>query len=410
MTEPRAGSKANLDTSSRIEPTAPPGNEALRRHSSRPVLLAVALASALLAFGPTADGVAQDGQIPVITRSGTPLGASASLPSGTAEEKPIGAEAFAEEPIPLAATPRQVFRPSRKSFTIASWHLGATTTSATQKTQAPRPERMISTWRHTFGSERRTAGWRKIADAGFAADIVALQGVRSVGDARRLFHARSHHLVLSRQLLTPSGTRSTGIAIFRSEAPETTALAYRRQRGARLAGFRHFLPPAMPAGQSTNAKEAAAITAFRLWVYGKMIWIASADLEVDCAPAATASSSCQQTAAIIGAFGAWVEELGPGSAPLILLGRWPGSLPKLLKKVGFELDQQAAKTRGDCSPKPSGVLLAVPPNSGSVPIKMVEKTMPKRANACAYLAGITILFGDEKPGTSGETARRADRR
>jgi len=89
-----------------------------------------------------------------------------------------------------------------------------------------------SSWRHTFGSERRTARWRELAEAGFAADIVALQGVTSAGDARRLVPARRYHVVVSRQLLARSNAGSTGSAVFRNDAPETTALAFRRQDAA----------------------------------------------------------------------------------------------------------------------------------------------------------------------------------
>ena len=280
--------------------------------------------------------------------------AAASIPEP--EEKPIGAEAFAEEPGVDLTAERGDFGPASMTFRIATWHLGAKTTKAEQAAKAPRPAEPASTWRHTFGSERRTARWRELAEAGFAADIVALQGVTSAGDARRLFPARSYHVVVSRQLLARSNARSTGIAVFRNDAPETTAVVYRRQRGVRLAGFRHFLPLAAPAA-SGREQEAAAITAFRLRVYGKLIWVASLDLGDACG-AGDQTATCQQAAEIIAAFQDWIGQLKEGPAPLVLLGRWPGAVRAHLDTAGFAVSAQAAATRERCTPQPSGVLLA----------------------------------------------------
>ncbi len=295
---------------------------------------------------------------PAFGQSAAPQG---DTPPATAipepEEKPIGAEAFAEEPAVDLTAARRPHGPSQMTFRVATWHLGAKTAKAAAKADAAQPAEPASTWRHTFGSERRTARWRKLAEAGFAADIVALQGVTSAGDARRLFPARRYHVVVSRQLLARSNARTTGIAVFRNDAPETTAVAYRRQRGVRLAGFRHFLPLALTTIGSE--REAAAITAFRLRIHGKLIWVASIDLGGECG-ADDQGAECRQAGEIIAAFQDWIGQLKDGRAPLVLLGRWPDAVRTYLDNAGFAVSAQAAATRESCTPPPSGALLAVP--------------------------------------------------
>jgi hypothetical protein len=302
-------------------------------------------------------------------------------------ETPIGTEAFAEEPAVDLTAARGVVGPARMTFRIATWHLGAKTAKTTAAAQARRPARPASTWRHTFGSERHTARWRKLAEAGFAADIVALQGVKSPGDARRLFPARHYHVVVSRQLLARSGARSTGIALIRGNAPETTAVAYRRQRGVRLAGFRHFLPDA--ARTRRGEPEVAAITAFRLRIYGKLMWVVSVDLRQDCA-AGDDRAICRQAESVLAAFKDWIDQLKGGSAPLIVLGRWPDAAKKVLDEGGFRLIAGPAEAGAACNPQSSGVLIAMPPQPTALKASIEAQTRPAGGNACAHLANVTV--------------------
>jgi hypothetical protein len=327
--------------------------------------------------------------------------------AGIVTETPIGTEAFAEEPIMPALTTPMFFGPARLTFTIATWHLRAHTGTG----QPARPVEPVTKWRHTFGAERRTARWREIEAAGFAADIVALQGVKRATDARRLFRARSHHIVVSRQLLARSAARATGLAVFRDDAPETTALGYRRQRGVTLAGFRHFLPEKSQPHRSAGGREAPAITAFRLRVYGKLLWVASIDIGDDCAD--EESPVCLQAARIVRDFTDWAGELNSGAVPLVMLGRWPGKLRTTIEQAGLDVVEQAATTRGKCVPNPSGVLLASPASGKAPRVELETKTMPERGNACAHIGALTVHLRSQNEAESQSatgTLRRADRR
>ena len=307
-------------------------------------------------------------------------------------ESAIRTEAAALLAIPLAApkedgeadTDARHYGPAAKTFIIATWHLGA------QDPAAPEVEEPVTAWRHTFGSERRTARWRQIKAAGFAADIVALQGVHAPAQAWRLFEARTHQVVVSRQLLARSNAQSTGITVFRDAAPATTALSYRRQRGVRLAGFRHFLPDA--GATRADGKETAAITAFRLNVYGKMIWIASLDVAEDCAARETAPD-CAGARGILGDFAAWIGNLDDGiAAPIVLLGRWPATLEAAIKAAGFRIGQLAGDGRPDCQPRGGKAALAVPEADIDFRADLQAKAAPEGSAKCARLARLEMIL------------------
>jgi hypothetical protein len=394
----RIGSKANWATTSRI---SNPGKGSCSCWRSVRQLFLVALAAASMT-GPVA---AQSTAVaPPLPDTGLQADAEGA---GSVTETRIGAEAFAEEPIMPALTTPQFFGPAQLTFTIATWHLRAHTGSG----QPERPVEPVTKWRHTFGAERRTARWREIEAAGFAADIVGLQGVKRATDAQRLFRARTHHVVVSRQLLARSAARATGLAVFRDDAPETTALAYRRQRGVTLAGFRHFLPAKRRSNGSSNAREAPAVTVFRLRVYGKLVWIASMDLGDECSE--DEKAVCLQAARIFRDFTDWAGGLSEGTAPIVMLGRWPGKLRAVLEKAGFTVVAQAATTRGKCVPKPSGILLASPASSRATRVELQTRTMPDRGNACAHIGALTLHLRSQDEAESQSAAgtlRHADRR
>jgi hypothetical protein len=340
-----------------------------------------------------------------------PDGEASTGEAAAAAETPIGTEAFAEEPFVLAPTAPKAFGPASVTFTIATWHIRARTGNG----EPSRPAEPVTKWRHTFGAERRTARWREIDKAGFAADIVALQGVKRATDARQLFQARNHHVVVSRQLLVRSAARATGIAVFRDDTPETTALAYRRQRGVTLAGFRHFLPAKGQPRSSAGGREAAAITAFRLRIYGQLLWVASIDLGDDCRES-DERPVCRQAFQILRDFTAWVGELRGGAAPLVMLGRWPKAIRVAMEEADLAIVEQPARTRGKCSPEPSGVLLASSASGKAPRVELETKAMPERGNACAHIGTLTIHLEpqDEAESQSAagtpETLRRVDRR
>ena len=239
----------------------------------------------------------------------------------------MNVEASPDSWLPPAATIRI---PEVVELKVAVWDLASRPPSPDgQPAPATTPTQPRVTWRHTFGAERRTATWRQLAQAGFEADVIALQGVSGMRAARRLFPVRRYRAIVSQQLLAPSagiGAGSYGIPVFRDDAPATTAMVLRKRRGVRPAGFKHFLPrPTRP-----NASEAAAgtpptvaILAVRLRAYHRSVWIASID-----------SGTCREEKAppcaawldLRTRFIDWARRAVDEKSALLLAGRWPDFL------------------------------------------------------------------------------------
>ncbi len=298
-------------------------------------------------------------------------------------ETPIGTEANTPIPEMPETAPRRRL-PSSISFKVATWNLAALrpgkNQSAQQEFEKPR-----KVWRHTFGAERTTAPWRDFAKSGLAADLVALQGVKSIRTVSRLFNARRYHIITSRQLLARSTVNSSGLAALRADAPATTALAFRRRRGVRISGFRHFLPRTIRRGA-----EPPAITAFRLRIYRRMLWVASADVPGICAKAPK-RAICQHQATILYNFNKWIRErLSKRKVPLLLLGQWPESIAEKLKEVGYEA-QTSLRTNPACSPQPSPMRLYGPAPNTSEVSRLANPDVPT-STPCAAIADLTFAL------------------
>ena len=248
-----------------------------------------------------------------------------------------------------------------------------------------KPEKPRKRWRHTFGAERTTAQWRDFAKGGLAVDIVALQGVKNVRTVSRLFNARRYHIITSRQLLARSTVNSTGLAALRADAPATTALAFRRRRGVRISGFRHFLPRTIMQGA-----EPPAITAFRLRIYRRMLWVASADTPAICATEPKAAI-CQHQATILYNFGKWVgDRLSKRGIPLLLLGQWPDTIADRLGAAGYEA--QASIVNGvACTPRPSPMRLFAPA-AGTTRLTSLSNAAVPKSKPCAATADLTLAL------------------
>ncbi len=277
--------------------------------------------------------------------------------------------------------PRQRL-PASLTLKIGTWNLAARkpgeTAIAPQKPETPKKN-----WRHTFGAERTTAQWRKLDKGGFGADIIALQGVKSVRTVSRLFNARRYHIIASRQLLARSTVNSGGIAVLRADAPATTAVAFRRRRGVRIAGFRHFLPRHVKQGV-----EPPAITAFRLRIYRKMLWVASADTPSGCL-VDTSPEACQHQVAIFNDFVTWAgQQISKQHAWLILLGQWPNSITASLNQAGFEVRDSIANDIA-CTPAPSSMRIFSPPADGAGQAKL-DNAATAKSNPCAATADLTM--------------------
>jgi len=356
-------------------------------------VLAVAVLSALIVQSASAqttiEGAATAGSpvvspLPPATPGSTaiatptvPLPELAPQPS----EKPIGAELDTLASTPLG-TPRPTF-PQSITLKIASWNISGASQATTSTPTANATNETATTWRTTFGSERSSASWRKRGPAGFEADVIAMQGVTNLQDIRRSFGARRFHLIASRQLLTQNTATSLGISVERSTAPPTTAVAYRRQRGTRIAGVRHFLP------DRSAHSEPPAITAFRLRLYRKMIWFASLDLPADC-PKDMATAACEPHRPTLARFLTWTRRIARQQTPLILLGHWPAHLTDQLKDAGFETSPRHSQETAGCTEAPISMLMAQPANSTGTQ-RLSEFKTPD-AGKCLAITEVTVAL------------------
>ncbi len=142
----------------------------------------------------------------------------------------------------------------RKKLVVVSWHLD----DAIAGGFAHREKYEKKVWRNTFGSERHTQPQTRRNIHDLDADIVLLQGVRSLLEVRKLFHARDWKVIYSRQLLPTLDKVHMGRRRSLSDQP-TTAIAVRYQRGVRITGVRHFKEFAEEADHSSESDNAPDI-------------------------------------------------------------------------------------------------------------------------------------------------------
>ena len=151
--------------------------------------------------------------------------------------------------VPVFAQPRIS---DGEPIRIASWNL----LDAVGVGVIDRAEPVAPTWRNTFGSERRVAAKPKFAGDRLGADVVLLQGVKSVGEVRQLFPARTWKLILSRQILR-DGTSGRFSASTRIDGSgTTTAIAVRYQRRLRVTRIEHLLELAPVGAEDESGDEA----------------------------------------------------------------------------------------------------------------------------------------------------------
>lgn len=226
-------------------------------------------------------------RIPDLPVSPPPRAREPGLPpqaphGGEATGNTEAADSDASEPAPAAAP----FGPLR----IASWHL-EDAKAAGALNMLPDPDRA---WRHTFGAERRTAPANTFDAETLEADVVLMQGVRRISDARILFPARDWRLIVSRQMLSPVLKPRAANRFLLDEVvpgrPATTAIAVRFKRGLRIAGQAHITDVVVPVeapADSRAPRETPAALAVRLLVDRKPLWVVSADLGAACPEGST---------------------------------------------------------------------------------------------------------------------------
>ncbi len=144
---------------------------------------------------------------------------------------------------------------------IASWNLLDALGAGVLK----REKRVQKSWRNTFGAERRITSRPTFAGDKLGADIVLLQGVKSIREVRQVFPARSWKLILSRQVLRENHGRISAETVL-GGSRTTTAVAVRYRRGLRVTGYEHLLDLGANSekegetAQPNNAETLATVT------------------------------------------------------------------------------------------------------------------------------------------------------
>lgn len=173
-------------------------------------------------------------------------------------------------------------------------------------------------WRTSFGSEiRQTEKWT-VPDLGIDADVVLLQGLTSMREARRLFPAREWKLIVSRQLIGRDDPPDPW-ARDASRVQPVTAVAVRFQPGVKVTGQDHLDVSATETADGRTASSGPAATAVRLNVDGRRVWMVSAALPETCA---TLTSHCDAMRRVQ----EWRERRRSEDGPTLVGGRL-GTVP-----------------------------------------------------------------------------------
>ena len=262
---------------------------------------------------------------------------------------------------------------TQENLHIAAWNLQHITKEEADKLKE-KPKQTTRKWRNTFGAERRTQAWRKRARHGFYADIVALQGVKTVAEVRRLFPALTHQLLVSRAALSElrgeiSGPREKNKGGF-------TAIVVRSRTGLRVRGQHNFTAPAL--GPSLP-RQTAPIIALRLNVYREPIWVLSMAFRADCGGTASdGNPECDSERLMKDDVARWIERTRAAGTPIIIAG----TIDQLGKRLGRDASPGAAPPQQaeqvSCSEVKPGILL-VPSDDGDrdAALKFRLRSAPK---------------------------------
>lgn len=269
-----------------------------------------------------------------------------------------------------------------QTLRIASWNLThLTTEEAAKLRKAQKPPQRA--WRNTFGAERRTAEWRKRGVHGIDADIIALQGVTSVQDVRRIFPAKVYHLVVSRAALA----ELHGNVASRNPADATgfTAIAVRRRPGLRVAGQRHFTAPAIGPSLVSNTLPGLAL---RLSVDRQPIWIASVQFRNTCAKRSFAQPApqCDAERLMAAAVAEWIERTRVSGYAVVMTGHIKADLAKDIKPA-----PDANPQTGACAQVPPRIALLKPHDATADKNMKLERRPAPQGRPCAALAELSPI-------------------
>ena len=265
---------------------------------------------------------------------------------------------------------------------IASWNLTHLSTEAAEKLRkAQKPPQRA--WRNTFGAERRTADWRRRGVHGIDADIIALQGVTSIQDVRRIFPAKIYHLVVSRAALA----ELHGNVASRNQSGSSgfTAIAVRRRRGLRVAGQRHFTVPAI--GPSLVSKTLPGL-ALRLSVDRQPIWIASVQFRDSCGGrnAGKLAPQCDAERLMAAGVKEWIERTRVSGYAVVMTGHIEASLAKDVAAA-----PATAPGKGACAQTPPRIELLKPYDTTADKKMTLGHHPPPDGRPCAALAELSPI-------------------
>ena len=141
---------------------------------------------------------------------------------------------------------------------IASWSL----LDAVGAGVIARKKPVERSWRNTFGSERRIASRPAIAGEKLGADVVLLQGVKSIQEVRQIFPARDWKLILSRQVLRQNRGRINNDTVLVSNTFWTSASVQTLKARA----------PNLPRRLKSQVAPARRLRLRLAWRYGFHTW------------------------------------------------------------------------------------------------------------------------------------------
>lgn len=181
---------------------------------------------------------------------------------------------------------------SAASLRIATWDVS----QAEKSIFARKKNEKKSSWRHTFGSERRDAKKTRLGIFNLDVDVVLLQGVRNVRALRRVFPTRHWKLILSRDYMRyapplsrlPADLQAYEISVTgRTVEHPVTAIAVRYQRRLRVRAIRHIRIEDHVENSNADLPEVKlenvpSVTAVRINHFGSDIWLMSLALIHGC--------------------------------------------------------------------------------------------------------------------------------
>ncbi len=287
----------------------------------------------------------------------------------------VALTAFAAQPLAQKDPPGR-----DTSLSIAAWNLQhKTEKEAAERSKNRQPDRAV--WRNTFGSQRRTAAWRTRGATGIDADVIALQGITTINEVRRIFPARSHHLIVSRAALTRPPAPAAGNAANAAHST-LTAIAIRRRRGLRLTAQRHFLAPRL--GRTSEFAPSLGLAVRLIVGPRRFVWLANITLNETCRPEQPPIPACDAERLALVEVERWLALARRSGDTVILAGSAAARL------IGANKSRYRSPPTSAASPCTSQPLrLELVPNERkdtTTPRVTLSRQAPPKQSPCVALA------------------------